>query len=436
MECDICIEKYNKSYRLKLNCPYCDYSACRKCCETWLLNETVPRCLNSQCGKELSRQYVASTFTKSFMNGDYKKHRETVLFDQERALLPATQPIVENIINREKIDAEIRRIEDEDLRAIYARIAALRSDRNRLSNVAQTNTVSERSTFIKACPDSDCRGFLSSQWKCGLCEKWACSDCHEIKGMTRDCEHICNPDNVATAALLAMDTKSCPSCGAGIHKLEGCDQMFCTMCNTGFSWRTGRIETNIHNPHYFEWLRRTGGEVPRNPNEIRCGHEITNTFTRILVSSMRSSGIHADTINKVTRICESIIHFRYVELVRFPADRVLNNQDLRIDYLRNKISEENFKIQIQRLDKKHQKNREIHNIFTILNNTVTDILYRFESEVRSANFYTRSIEEKQSTIDILNEIDRIREYVNECLLEISKTYGSKRMIINESIRVR
>ena len=436
MECDICIEKYNKSYRLKLNCPYCDYSACRKCCETWLLNETVPRCLNSQCGKELSRQYVASTFTKSFMNGDYKKHRETVLFDQERALLPATQPIVENIINREKIDAEIRRIEDEELRAIYARIAALRSDRNRLSNVAQTNAVSERSTFIKACPDSDCRGFLSSQWKCGLCEKWACSDCHEIKGMSRDCEHICNPDNVATAALLAMDTKSCPSCGAGIHKLEGCDQMFCTMCNTGFSWRTGRIETNIHNPHYFEWLRRTGGEVPRNPNEIRCGHEITNTFTRILVSSMRSSGIHADTINKVTRICESIIHFRYVELVRFPADRVLNNQDLRIDYLRNKISEENFKIQIQRLDKKHQKNREIHNIFTILNNTVTDILYRFESEVRSANFYARSIEEKQSTIDILNEIDRIREYVNECLLEISKTYGSKRMIINESIRVR
>ena len=436
MECDICIEKYNKSYRLKLNCPYCNYSACRKCCETWLLNETVPRCLNSQCGKELSRQYVASTFTKSFMNGDYKKHRETVLFDQERALLPATQPIVENIINREKIDAEIRRIEDEELRAIYARIAALRSDRNRLSNVAQTNAVSERSTFIKACPDSDCRGFLSSQWKCGLCEKWACSDCHEIKGMSRDCEHICNPDNVATAALLAMDTKSCPSCGAGIHKLEGCDQMFCTMCNTGFSWRTGRIETNIHNPHYFEWLRRTGGEVPRNPNEIRCGHEITNTFTRILVSSMRSSGIHADTINKVTRICESIIHFRYVELVRFPADRVLNNQDLRIDYLRNKISEENFKIQIQRLDKKHQKNREIHNIFTILNNTVTDILYRFESEVRSANFYARSIEEKQSTIDILNEIDRIREYVNECLLEISKTYGSKRMIINESIRVR
>ena len=434
MECEICVEKYNKSYRLKVNCPYCEYSACRKCCETWLLNETNPRCLNSQCGKELSRQYVATTFTKSFMNGDYKKHRETVLFDQERALLPATQPIVENIINREKIDTEIRRIEDEELRAIYARIAALRSDRSRLER--NTNAVSERSTFIKACPDSECRGFLSSQWKCGLCEKRACSECHDIKGMSRDCEHICNPDNVATAALLAMDTKSCPSCGTGIHKLEGCDQMFCTMCHTGFSWRTGRIETNIHNPHYFEWLRRTGGEVPRNPNEIRCGHEITNTFTRVLVSSMRSSGIHADTINKVTHICESIIHFRYVELVRFPADRVLNNQDLRIDYLRNKISEDNFKIQIQRLDKKHQKNREIHNVLTILYNTITDILYRLDNEVRSGTFYSLSAVEKQSTIDILNEIDRIREYVNECLHDISKTYGSKRMTINERIRIR
>jgi len=435
MECGICVENYNKSYRLKVSCPYCEYTACRKCCETWLLSETNPRCINTDCGKEWTRQYVANTFTKSFTNTEYKKHREAVLFDQERALLPATQPIVENIINREKIDIEIRRIEEEELRAIYVRIAALRSDRNRLER--NTNNVSERSTFIKACPDSDCRGFLSSQWKCGLCEKWSCSDCHEVKGYTRDCEHTCNPDNVATASLLAMDTKSCPSCGTGIHKIEGCDQMFCTMCNTGFSWRTGRIETNIHNPHYYEWLRRTGGgEAPRNPNEIRCGREITNTFTRLLVSNLRIGGIHTDVINKVTRICESIIHFRYVELVRFPADRVLNNQDLRINYLRNKISEDNFKIQIQRLDKKHQKNREIHNVLTILYNTVTDILYRFENEVCEETFYRRSTEEKQSTIDILNEIDSIREYVNECLLDISKTYDSKRMTINEFIRIR
>ena len=434
MECEVCVEKYNKSNRLPIACQYCEYSACRKCCETWLLNETNARCINAQCGKEWTRQFVASTFTKSFMCNEYKKHRETVLFDQERALLPATQPLVENILQRERIDTEIRRIEAEELSAIYKRISALRAEHNRLG---RTNTsTTERSTFIKACPDANCRGFLSSQWKCGLCEKWACSDCHEIKGMTRDCEHVCDPNNVATAALLANDTKSCPSCGTGIHKLEGCDQMFCTMCNTGFSWRTGRIETNIHNPHYFEYLRRTGGDVQRNPNEVRCGQEINTPFVRTLMACLRIKNIPPDIMTRVSRICEAIIHHRYVEMDRFQADRVLNNQDLRILYMRNKISEDDFKTQIQRLDKKHQKNREIHNIFVVMNSTVTDILYRFDDAVQAVTFSSSSDEEKQKAYDILKEIDRIREYVNECLAEISKTYGSKQLHIMETMRLR
>jgi hypothetical protein len=425
MECEICIDKYNKTTRLKVQCPYCEYSACRKCCETWLLNETNPRCLNIVCGKEWTRQYVTKTFTKTFVSKEYTKHRESILFDQERALLPATQPLVENILKCEKIDKEIRRIEEEELRAVYARINALRNERTAMTRNT-TTTTTERSTFVKACPDSECRGFLSSQWKCGICEKWACSDCHEIRGLTRDCEHTCNPDNVATAALLANDTKSCPSCGTGIHKLEGCDQMFCTMCHTGFSWRTGRIETNIHNPHYFEWLRRTGGEVPRNPNDIQCGREITNTFTRNMTSEMRLKNVDTELINRVMRICESIIHFRYVELNRYAVDHVLNNQGLRIQYLRNLITEEDFKTQIQRIDKKHQKNREIHNVLTVLYNTATDIIYRFYD----------SINDIQRARDILNEMDTILSYVNECLLDISKTYNSKRIRIDGTMRER
>lgn len=425
MDCEICIDKYNKTTRLKVQCPYCEYSACRKCCETWLLNETNPRCLNVVCGKEWTRQYVTKTFTKTFVSKEYTKHRESILFDQERALLPATQPLVENILKCEKIDREIRRIEEDELRAVYARINALRNERTAMTRNT-TTTTTERSTFVKACPDSECRGFLSSQWKCGICEKWACSDCHEIRGLTRDCEHTCNPDNVATAALLANDTKSCPSCGTGIHKLEGCDQMFCTMCHTGFSWRTGRIETNIHNPHYFEWLRRTGGEVPRNPNDIQCGREITNTFTRNMTSEMRLKNVDTELINRVMRICESIIHFRYVELNRYAVDHVLNNQGLRIQYLRNLITEEDFKTQIQRIDKKHQKNREIHNVLTVLYNTATDIIYRFYD----------SINDIQRARDILNEMDTILSYVNECLLDISKTYNSKRIRIDGTMRER
>ena len=368
------------------------------------------------------------------MCNDYKRHRESVLFDLERALLPATQPLVENILQRERIETEIRRIEVEELAEINRRIGALRAEHNRLGRTS--NNTAERSTFIKACPDGDCRGFLSSQWKCGLCEKWACSECHEIKGLTRDCPHECDPNNVATAALLANDTKSCPSCGTGIHKLEGCDQMFCTQCNTGFSWRTGRIETNIHNPHYFEYLRRTGGVVQRDPNEIRCGHEITNTFVRSLMSCLRAKLVPPDITSRVSRVCENILHHRYVEMENYQVNRVLNNQDLRIQYLRNRISEEDFKTQIQRIDKKTQKNREIFHALAVLNTTVTDILYRFDDAVQAVTFSSGSLEERQKTYDILNEIDGIREYVNECLADIAKTYGSRRLEISETVRLR
>ena len=187
----------------------------------------------------------------------------------------------------------------------------------------------------------------------------------------------------------------------------------------------------------FDWLRRTGGDIQRNPNEIRCGQEINTPFVRTLMASLRVKNVPPDIMTRVSRICEAIIHHRYVEMERYQADRVLNNQDLRIQYLRNKISEDDFKTQIQRLDKKHQKNREIHNIFVIMNSTVTDILYRFDDAVtQSANFSRNSDEEKQKVYDILKEIERIREYVNECLADISKTYGSRQLHVMETMRLR
>ena len=126
----------------------------------------------------------------------------------------------------------------------------------------------ERGTFKYPCPDNDCKGFVSSAWKCGLCGNSFCKDCHKEKLEG----HECNGDDKATIALIRQECKNCPKCSMGIYKIEGCDQMFCTGCHTPFSWKTGNIITNgpIHNPHYFEIMRR-GGNVPRQPGDVPCG---------------------------------------------------------------------------------------------------------------------------------------------------------------------
>jgi hypothetical protein len=292
----------------------------------------------------------------------------------------------------------------------------------------------ERAVFVRACPDSECRGFLSTQWKCGICEKWACSTCHEIKGLVRDVEHTCNPENVATAELLSQDTKPCPQCRARIFKIDGCDQMWCTQCHTAFSWRTGRIENVVHNPHYYEWLRRTNnGNVPRNPNDNPCGggnrminHVFTAEVRRIISQKARADNgsfmntsdrrIFDKKVEYFIEICRSITHIHQVEIPRYDYNYLLNNQAWRVKYMLNEITEEKFKTVVQQNDKKHQKNREIHNLLQMFHDSCTDILFRLREKMESNDW--------KFEMDILNEINPLIDYVNECFGDISRTYNS------------
>ena len=63
--------------------------------------------MNNDCDREWTRQFLRESFTQTFLNDEYKKHRENILFNTERALMPATQPLIENQIKKEKINVEI-----------------------------------------------------------------------------------------------------------------------------------------------------------------------------------------------------------------------------------------------------------------------------------------------------------------------------------------
>ena len=124
------------------------------------------------------------------------------------------------------------------------------------------------------CPNNDCRGFLSTQYKCEICKLYTCPTCHEIIGHSKTDEHTCNPDSVKSAELIKKDTKSCPNCGIRIFKISGCDQMWCTECEVAFSWNTGKALHNvvIHNPHFYNRQKElNNGVMPRAPGDILCG---------------------------------------------------------------------------------------------------------------------------------------------------------------------
>jgi hypothetical protein len=114
------------------------------------------------------------------------------------------------------------------------------------------------------------------------------------------------------------------------------------------------------------------------------------------------------------------IHLNHVELgERYrEIDYPMTNQDLRVKYMRQEIDEKQFKILLQRNEKKVQKRIETRNVLQVLSTTSTDILFRFKHHAETCTPNTI----KDTTI--LNEIDEIVKYVNEQLEEIGKTYGS------------
>jgi len=83
-----------------------------------------------------------------------------------------------------------------------------------------SHVTQEKKKFVRRCTNDGCRGFLSTQWKCGLCEHWVCPDCFEVKGTEKNSEHTCKPENVESANLIKKDTKPCPSCGEMIMKID------------------------------------------------------------------------------------------------------------------------------------------------------------------------------------------------------------------------
>ena len=140
-------------------------------------------------------------------------------------MLPAAQAAVAHDRLVQNIDAQIK-----DVSAQIKQLTAIRNDlmitKRQLLQQDPDHDLPDTTAFVHRCADSECNGFVSSAWKCATCDKHTCAHCRELKAAHDDPLHLCNPDTVASVALLKADTKPCPNCKVPVHKTDGCDQMF------------------------------------------------------------------------------------------------------------------------------------------------------------------------------------------------------------------
>ena len=485
-ECGVCYETFNNTTHISVACEHtgvCGFSACSDCVKTYLNGITTdPNCM--ECNKAWSDKFLAKKLGPTYMKGEYITHRKELLVQQQLSRLPETMPAVERHkradlvweqmrtltaqhktavkeakalslkftelsrefaalqcdttdkaefkINKINFSAQKKALEDK-YKHNYETKAQLLATKRELSNVwvhlrnggqsaAAEEKKEEGPKFIMPCPKTDCRGYLSSQYKCSMCEHHTCAKCFELIGLTKEeAGHVCKSENIESADFIRKQTKPCPACCTRISKIDGCDQMWCTQCQKAFSWNTGKIVTGvIHNPHFYQYQREHGGGVaPRNPGDVVCGGlpgvwQVTNKFNQ--TSLPKQSKFMIDTVMNIHRLQS---HFTHVDVhpLRQKLLTEQNYEEERILYILQQIGRDELASKIFRKDKARKINISVLHLCELFIAVGTDLFQNIMLSENKGQAFANELETR------VFEYDQLRQYCNEHFKEISILYG-------------
>ena len=442
-DCPICCDQFNNSTKKKITCNdnTCGYSACKSCIRIYLLGTTAdPHCMN--CKKEFSDDFLVKSLNKNFCDKEYKNHRKELLLEREISKLPESIDAAEK---HKKITVYETKNKELNLKIqqLNKELNEIKFEKNQNINTIYKikhgqETNSERRKFIMSCPNDNCRGYLSSQYKCDLCEIFTCPHCLEIIGYSKDEPHTCNPDNVASAEMIKKDTKPCPQCGVRIHKIQGCNQMWCTQCKIAFDYVTLKIDTGVvHNPHYYQHLQQeNNGQVPRNPQDILCGglcgvREL-NTYFKNMQKYYKQDIDYQVFVNYSGQIHRTISHLTYYDLPRVRTDvrNFTDNEQLRVKYIIGKdhndkiYTKDDFKNDIYKQDVKRKKQNKLLHLYELIS------VVGIETFRMLISYKENDI--KEYTEKKLCELDNLRQYCNCQFGKISTSYNCTVVFIDDS----
>ena len=459
-DCPICTLSYTALKRQSMTCNYCQFEYCKQCCKQYLLTKSQPQCM--KCNAVWNEEFLEQMFPVSWVDGELRQHLNTVIFEQEKSMLSvASQEIYRREIQRrrellqQRFNNATNTLEEcrrrvtlhqnalqtaqqrlphcayEHQRAIVERDISIREKAVRdsemsvrtqeqilemiIKEIEVFNEQNDEKVSISAisirCPKSMCKGFLTPKYYCPVCSENFCPDCHVSFGkQTSDAKHKCDSELVKTIRLLSKETKPCPNCKIAIFKLEGCNMMFCTNCNTGFNWLTGEIEKGrIHNPHYFEWMRtrdqrRGEGQAPQ-VNGDGAGHGECRIGASELRQILTTRQVEKTKYERAMLALNLLIHIEEEMLGHRRLPEYPNRHlDLRIRFVSSKgsMKEEEWKKLLSMDERNYRLQFKARQLIETLRLVLLDIFRRIQAE----ESYTTMIEDINAVVDYYNEHSR------------------------------
>lgn len=403
MECSICVETITASKNA--TCPFCNFQVCNTCLKKFITSRSDDAgCMNPDCSRGYDRDILLQLLPSSWLNKEYKKHRENVLLERETSMMPSTIPFVEHEKRKRKATKEISEMEAEK-NQLRERMCIISKRQRELLRITTSNEVTpENKTFAQRCLIENCKGWLSTSWRCTRCDTITCNKCHTPLAKTKEecVGHVCNEQDVESIASILSQSTKCPDCSISIHRISGCDQMFCAPpagCGACFSYRTGkRVNGVIHNPHYFEAMR-LAGHTHREAGDIPCGGLVAPN------ELLRRCGAH-EVSQELMNFIRLVRHIEVVELPRYRTPLETQTRSLRVQFMMGDFREEEFKKKIQRREKQEGKNREITQVLEMVQHTITDELRSFvvEKDGKASTYVRNGLNIIQYANDALNRI--------------------------------
>ena len=394
-QCEVCcIKPY------KVECLRCKFRSCKVCTETYLLNDmNEPNCM--KCKQSWSRKFIKNSLSTLFIDKRLRDHRENVLLDLEKSKLPYYHELadVERFHRNKQLEISNIRKQIQDKTNELGLLREIL--REHIINNNQDDKRNSRK--IKKCSTELCRGYIDHTFACTLCNSQFCPACFD--NITDTHNHVCNPDTLQSVNEIIRCSKQCPSCGVDICKVNGCDQMWCILCSKAFSWKTNKVlnTTNLHNPHYFEWLNKYSFEVNDNCNKT----VIWWKFVQELQNSNLPVDIHLDKFNLVKDQLQTVMTIIHMNPTK-------EFEDSGVAYILGDINEQQWKKKLQQIEKKCKKNDETLGIIQAFINMIADIFFEF---------YNKNNKQSEDLSSMKERLNETRVFFNENMLDLSKLYS-------------